>query len=143
MPSTAADRPGDDSGTVKVLASVDDRPPVTVIHAGLVGKTEIVVRGTASDNGDIVRVLVNGLEARPIRTGYLEWQASLPPPAGRRGSLTLTAFSEDAAGNRRTATARLESKTSLRSSRRLSVLGSEEATKRGRAVSGTPRSFRR
>jgi hypothetical protein len=76
------------------LKPVDDSPPETVITSTLRQKDgSILVRGTTSDNGAIKRVVVNGREAKAVRTNFAEWEASVPPAP------ELKAFGEDAAGN--------------------------------------------
>ncbi len=73
----------------RLLDPVDDLPPQTVItHLG-----KGVVRGTASDNGEIRRVIVNGREAKAVAPNFAEWEISLEA-TGR-----VTAHAEDAAGN--------------------------------------------
>jgi hypothetical protein len=78
---------------------VDDFPPATIITR--VGKPiggKRLVRGSATDNGVVRRVLVNGLEARATGPNFSEWDIEIPePPSG--GPLTVTARAEDAAGN--------------------------------------------
>jgi hypothetical protein len=81
------------------LHPIDTLPPQTVI-------TSVVydhdgswrVRGTASDDGTIEFVEVNGEKALPLRPNYAEWEAKLP--AGSSGGLLeLQAHAKDAAGN--------------------------------------------
>jgi hypothetical protein len=82
----------------QLLDPVDDLPPATVITS-VVRRTAgtLVVRGTASDNGTVRTVRVNGKEARPLRPDYAEWEVVLEgQPAG---AARLTAQAEDAAGN--------------------------------------------
>ncbi len=75
------------------LEPVDDLPPATVItHAARSGE-KLVVRGVASDNGTVKRVVVNGKEARALRPGFAEWEAVLDAAA------KLSANAEDEAGN--------------------------------------------
>jgi hypothetical protein len=82
----------------KLLDPVDDLPPATVItQARRQGDNQIVVRGTTSDNGVVKRVLVNGVEARPLRTDLSEWEVVLRDAP--RGALKVQAHAEDAAGN--------------------------------------------
>jgi hypothetical protein len=76
------------------LKPVDDLPPETVITSMLRQKDGSVrVRGTTSDNGEIKRVMVNGLTAKATRTNFAEWEVSVPTNA------ELRAFGEDASGN--------------------------------------------
>jgi hypothetical protein len=81
----------------KPLDPVDDLPPATVItHVTRSAGGRLRVRGTTSDNGTVMRVLVNGTEARAVTANFAEWEAVL---AGVPGGATLTAHAEDAAGN--------------------------------------------
>jgi G8 domain len=76
---------------------VDDQPPATVMtHVQLLGN-KLLVRGTTSDNGTVVRVLVNNREAKPVRQNFAEWEIVLTevPP----GNFRVAAHGEDAAGN--------------------------------------------
>jgi len=81
----------------KLLDPVDDLPPATVItHVRREGN-KVIVRGTTLDNGKVVRVVVNGKEARAIGTNFAEWEAMLEGLS--RSELQLRAHAEDAAGN--------------------------------------------
>jgi hypothetical protein len=76
---------------------VDDTPPITVItHVAQKGSA-LVVRGTTSDNGGVVRVTVSGTAAKALRPNFAEWEAVLPDVAP--GQVKLAAYAEDAAGN--------------------------------------------
>jgi hypothetical protein len=89
--------PNKDADYPRPLDPVDDLPPVTVItHVGR-AKGKVVVRGTASDNGAIKKVLVNGQEARALAANFAEWEVVLEDPGA--GEVKLTAHAEDAAGN--------------------------------------------
>ncbi|RUL82961.1 G8 domain-containing protein [Tautonia sociabilis] len=80
------------------LDPVDDLPPTTVItHVLPAGSaSRVLVRGTASDDDAIRRVVVNGREAIALRPNFAEWQVELDAdPAGAE----LIARSEDVAGN--------------------------------------------
>jgi hypothetical protein len=77
----------------KVLDPVDDLPPATVINRVFARDGMLVVRGTTGDNGTVKHVLVNGVEARPTRDNFAEWEAVVPPAS------TVRAHAEDAAGN--------------------------------------------
>lgn len=78
------------------LKPVDDLPPATVITRILpLSGGKLRVLGTAADNGEVKRVLVNGVEAKAIGPNYLEWEAVVDRPADGK----VTARSEDAAGN--------------------------------------------
>jgi hypothetical protein len=77
---------------------VDDRPPATVItRVTTINAGRLLVRGTTADDGEVRRVLVNGIEARPVAPNFLEWEAILKSPD--TAFLTVRAFAEDAAGN--------------------------------------------
>jgi hypothetical protein len=90
--------PNKDNDYPGMLEPVDDLPPVTVItHLSQPGAGKLVIRGTASDNGTIRRVLVNGREARALRANFAEWEVILDDV--RAGRLEVDAHAEDAAGN--------------------------------------------
>ncbi|MBX9579116.1 MAG: G8 domain-containing protein [Gemmataceae bacterium] len=79
------------------LDPVDDLPPVTVITS--VRRRDdgkLLVRGTTSDNGEVTRVLVNGIPATSTRDGFAEWEAVVEDTAANR---VVTAHAEDDAGN--------------------------------------------
>ena len=54
---------------------------------------KLAVRGFASDNGTVTRVLVNGREARALTPNFGQWEIELPLAE------TVAAHAEDAAGN--------------------------------------------
>src|SRR5205823_9633663 len=69
--------PNQDADFPKPLEPVDDLPPLTVItHVGR-REGKMVVRGTATDNGTIRRVLVNGREAQALAPNFAEWEVVL------------------------------------------------------------------
>ena len=78
------------------LKPVDDLAPSTMIHrlipSGSAGR--LVVRGSAIDNNEIRRVVVNGREAKALRPNFSEWEVELDP-----GEARVVAHAEDAAGN--------------------------------------------
>jgi hypothetical protein len=78
------------------LSPVDDLPPQTVITHVVREADSLVVRGSAADNGDVKRVLVNGQVAQ-FDAASGQWEISL----ARSGDqpLEISAHSEDAAGN--------------------------------------------
>jgi hypothetical protein len=84
------------SGPFNLMEPLGDRlPPVTLVtHARRVGD-KLVVRGTATDNGLVQKVTVNGTEAKSLSANFAEWEATLDPPADGR----LTAWSVDRARN--------------------------------------------
>jgi hypothetical protein len=81
------------------LDPVDDFPPFTVItQVERDGAGRLLVRGTTCEGGAVRRVTVNNREAKAVRSNFLEWEILLKAreaPDGR-----ITAFAEDAAGNR-------------------------------------------
>lgn len=79
-----------------VLEPIDDLPPITVITDVRREGDQIIVRGTTSDNGDLQRVVVNGIEAE-LLDEYGDWEVSLPCSAD--GVVDLRASADDAAGN--------------------------------------------
>jgi hypothetical protein len=60
----------------------------------------VIVRGTASDNGEITEVLVNGIAAKSRSANFAEWEAAifLAGSDGKKVS-ALRAHAVDAAGN--------------------------------------------
>ena len=101
-----AERPltGDESRVAEVsdipfpspLDPVDDLPPATVITHVARSKDKYVLTGTCSDNGQVVRVLVNDREAKPLSPNFATWQITLDAaPVGK-----FAARAEDAAGNK-------------------------------------------
>ncbi len=87
----------------QLLTPIDDQPPATVVTwpaAGIPVHADggrVVVKGTTSDNVKTRRVTVNGVEAEAVDDDFLQWQATLTDVEA--GPLTITAVSEDAAGN--------------------------------------------
>ncbi len=81
----------------KLLDPVDDLPPASVITHIVRSGGKLVVRGTTSDNGTVTKVIVNGQEARAVRSNFAEWEALLTDI--RPGVVRLEARASDAAGN--------------------------------------------
>lgn len=78
----------------QLLDPVDDLAPTTVItHIRREGG-KLIVRGTASDNGTIAKVLVNGREARSLADNLAEWEIVVAADDGK-----VEAHAADAAGN--------------------------------------------
>jgi hypothetical protein len=78
----------------KLLDPIDDLPPTTVItHIRRLEGGKLRVQGTTADNGDVLRVLVNGQNAKALRPNFAEWEITLDSTA------TVEAHAEDAAGN--------------------------------------------
>lgn len=74
----------------------DESPPTTIvtfISESRDGKR--IVRGTSADAGTILRVVVNGREARALVPDFSQWEVQVDDP----GDGVVTARSEDAAGN--------------------------------------------
>ncbi|HZN34768.1 MAG TPA: hypothetical protein VFB80_13160, partial [Pirellulaceae bacterium] len=76
-----------------LLDPVDDLPPITVVTHVEKRAGQLLVRGSAADNGEIKRVVVNGQPAQ-LDAASSAWQAELPADTA-----SITAHSEDAAGN--------------------------------------------
>jgi hypothetical protein len=76
-----------------LLDPVDDLPPITVVTQTEKRGGKLLVRGSATDNGEIRRVVVNG-QAAQWDAESSSWQAELPASAA-----SIAAHSEDAAGN--------------------------------------------
>ena len=81
----------------RLLDPIDDLPPVTVITDVRKAGGKLAVRGTASDNGIVKRVLVNHREARALHGNFAEWEVVLDEPAS--GVFRVEAYAEDVAGN--------------------------------------------
>ena len=81
------------------LTPTDDLPPATVITSIVrSGSDKLSVRGTTVDNGDVATVTVNGIEAKPTRPNFAEWEATVDVPTTDKPE--LTAGSVDAKGNK-------------------------------------------
>jgi hypothetical protein len=89
--------PNKDADFPKPLERVDDLPPVTVITHVSRAEGKLVVRGTASDNGTVKKVLVNGREAHALGSDFAEWRVVLEDSGS--GEVRLEAHAEDAEGN--------------------------------------------
>jgi hypothetical protein len=87
----------------QLLEPTDDQPPATIVTwptAGIPVQIEggrLTVAGTSTDNGTIQRVTVNGVDAESVDDDFLQWTATLTDVAP--GRLTITAVSQDEAGN--------------------------------------------
>jgi hypothetical protein len=81
----------------KIPEPIDDQPPATVITHTLQQGNKLLVRGTTSDNGTVVRVTVNGKEATARRSNFAEWEVVLSDVPS--GDFRLAAHAEDVAGN--------------------------------------------
>ena len=82
----------------QLLDPVDDVPPATVItDVAAAPGGKVIVRGVASDNGIIQKVVVNGKEAKASRPNFAEWEIVLDGLP--RGPFKIEAHAEDAAGN--------------------------------------------
>jgi hypothetical protein len=78
------------------LHPADSLPPQsTITSVSLDADGGRLVRGTASDDGTIRRVKVNGQEARALRPNFAEWEVKLAGAAPAE----IQALAEDAAGN--------------------------------------------
>ncbi|WP_165247442.1 G8 domain-containing protein [Paludisphaera soli] len=94
-------RPGRaDSADNVLLKPVDDLPPATVVTGvwlkdRLNPSGPLIVRGSSCDDAEIVRVVVNEMEARPTRGSFAEWEVELPSADLE----AVAAHAEDEAGN--------------------------------------------
>src|SRR5262245_57842247 len=87
-------KPNDESQFPDLAKLKDDQPPQTVVtFVGPVANGQRLVRGTASDNGEVKAVMVNGQSARSLRGDFCEWEITLPAAA------KFSALATDAAGN--------------------------------------------
>lgn len=97
------DLTGDESRAARVtsidfpelLQPIDDLPPTTVITHVERQNGKLIVRGTAADNGEIVKVTVNGQPATALRGNFAEWRIELPESGEALESQAI-----DAAGNK-------------------------------------------
>jgi len=79
----------------QLLNPHDDLPPSTIITSVTRTTNGWLVRGWASDNGEIKQVTVNGTAARAVRDNFAEWEATIAS-----GDLkTITASAVDATNN--------------------------------------------
>jgi hypothetical protein len=83
-----------------LLSPVDDLPPATMIRSVRRDGEKWVVIGLSHDNGEIVRVTVNGRAAEILstRAGVVDWKVGIPRPADG----AVNALATDAAGNAET-----------------------------------------
>src|SRR5262249_31436558 len=82
----------------RLLEPLDDLPPATVITAVVAApEGKVIVRGVASDNGVITKVVANGRKAKAVSPNFAEWECVLEGVP--RGRLKIEAHAEDAAGN--------------------------------------------
>jgi hypothetical protein len=90
-------RAGKDDGLAN-LRPVDDLPPSTVItRVTELPSGGLQVRGVASDNRQVARVIVNGKDAGPIGDDISEWGVVLPGTGRER--TPITAHAVDTSGN--------------------------------------------
>ena len=82
----------------EILDPVDDVPPATVVTSVRRKGDRLVVAGTTHDNGGIVAVRVNGVDAASMLrcAGVLDWRVSIPVPADGE----VVAAARDKAGNK-------------------------------------------
>ncbi len=80
----------------ELLKPVDDLPPATLITRITRDGGKLRIRGIATDNVEVAKVLVNGTEAKITmqHAGVAEWEITLPAATG-----DITAKSRDTAGN--------------------------------------------
>lgn len=81
--------------TFPQITPVDDLPPATVITKVTREGNSLKIEGSGIDNGQIVKLSVNGQAAKAERSGFAEWSILLDAPVTR-----LEASAEDEAGNR-------------------------------------------
>lgn len=79
----------------QLLDPVDDLPPSTVITSVTRTSDGWLIRGSASDNGVIKQVTVNGATARAVRENFAEWEATISGHSMKE----VVAFATDAANN--------------------------------------------
>ena len=79
----------------QLLDPIDDQPPSTVITSITPVREGWLIRGSATDNGEIKQVTVNLAVARAVRDNFAEWEIVLQCS----NLSTITASASDAAGN--------------------------------------------
>lgn len=90
-------KPGEESQFPDTSTLKDDLPPETITtFVGSSKNGKRLIRGTASDNGVIKAVEVNGRSAKSVRGDFVEWEVELPLAASEK---SITAQALDAAGN--------------------------------------------
>ncbi|MEO8497509.1 MAG: hypothetical protein ABI614_20755, partial [Planctomycetota bacterium] len=90
--------PNDEADYPRPLEPVDDLPPITVVtQIRPLADGKLLVGGAASDNGEIKKVLVNGLPATSLRGNFAQWEVEVSRE--RSQDWTLAAHAEDSAGN--------------------------------------------
>ena len=84
------------STAIRVLATPSHPPPATLITRIVREGGALHIRGIATDNAEVAKVLVNGTEAKITsqHAGVAEWEITLPGTTG-----DITAKSRDAVGN--------------------------------------------
>jgi len=82
----------------KLLDPVDDEAPATIITQVETQSDKLTVSGVSHDNGIIVKVIVNGREAKRTadQPGVTDWEVSIPKPKDGK----VSAFAIDDADNR-------------------------------------------
>ena len=81
----------------QLLDPIDDQPPSTVITSVTPVREGWLIRGSASDNGEIKQVTVNGVAARAVRGNFAEWETILKSNSSNPD--VLSSLATDAAGN--------------------------------------------
>ena len=81
----------------QLLDPIDDQPPSTVITSVTPVREGWLIRGSASDNGEIKQVTVNGTAARSVRGNFAEWETILK--SNSSNPVVLSSLATDAAGN--------------------------------------------
>lgn len=100
------DLTGDESRAAKVtsvsfpepVAPVDDLPPTSVITQVVRDGDVLIVRGVASDNGQVTQVLVNGQPAKSLRGDFQEWEARVAASVHDGKTTAVTSQAKDSAG---------------------------------------------
>jgi hypothetical protein len=87
-------KPNEESEFPDLSAFRDDQPPTSVItYVGPVKNDKRLVRGVASDNGEVKSVSVNGIAAKLLDRNFAQWEAEVP------SATKFSASAVDAAGN--------------------------------------------
>ena len=81
----------------KLLDPIDDVPPATIITSVIRKADKVIVQGVSHDDGNIVSIKLNNVEARVVSrgAGVVNWESTIDVGAQD----TVVAFAKDKAGN--------------------------------------------
>jgi hypothetical protein len=81
----------------QLLSPVDDLPPTCVVTHVVREGRRLTLRGVAADNGEIVRVTINGQPVKSLDGNFAQWEWTTDSGGE---PLRLEIVAEDKAGNR-------------------------------------------